>query len=255
MITRDCTATKEWQALRAHHDEVKGITLGELFASDPSRAGAFTVNECGLFLDYSKNLVTARTMALLNDLAVSRGLEDEIARMFGGEKINATEGRAVLHVALRNVDGDPIILDGVDVMPGVRAVLERMREFSDDIRNGNWKGHTGRPVRNIVNIGIGGSDLGPSMATEALAFYSRRDLRSFFVSNVDGSHIMETLRDLDPEETLFIVASKTFTTQETMANAATARRWIVDSLGSDDAVRRHFVAVSKKFLGGAPFGI
>ncbi len=255
MTTRDSTATKEWQALRVHHDEVKGMTLGELFASDPARAGAFTVSECGLLMDYSKNRVTARTMALLNDLAMSRGLEKEIARMFGGEKINATEGRAVLHVALRNLGGDPIILDGIDVMPGVRAVLERMREFSDEIRDGNWKGHTGRPVRNIVNIGIGGSDLGPSMATEALAFYSRRELRSFFVSNVDGSHIMETLRGLDPEETLFIVASKTFTTQETMANAATARRWVVDSLGSDAAVRRHFVAVSTNSSAVAAFGI
>ncbi|MBN2079618.1 MAG: glucose-6-phosphate isomerase [Spirochaetes bacterium] len=255
MTTRDCTSTKEWRALRDHHEKVKNLTLRELFESDPARAEAFTIRDCGLLMDFSKNRITARTMTLLNDLAVSRGLENEIARMFGGEKINATEGRAVLHVALRNIDGEPMLLDGFDVMPGVCSVLKKMSEFSERVRAGDWKGYTGRALKNIINIGIGGSDLGPSMATEALAFYSQRDLHSFFVSNVDGTHIMETIRDLDPEETLFIIASKTFTTQETMANAATARRWIVDSLGSDEAVRRHFVAVSTNSSEVAAFGI
>ncbi len=249
------TGMKEWKALRAHHDELKGMTLKGLFNSDPERAAAFTLYECGIHFDYSKNRVTGRTMGLLFDLAVACGLTREIERMFGGEKINATEGRAVLHVALRNIGGSPMTADGTDVMPAVGAVLTKMHGFSDRVRSGEWKGHTGLPVKNIVNIGIGGSDLGPSMATGALGYYSKRELRSYFVSNVDGTHIMETLRGLRPDETLFIIASKTFTTQETMTNAATARKWIIDALGTEDAIRSHFVAVSTNSAEVSEFGI
>ncbi|MBN1496260.1 MAG: glucose-6-phosphate isomerase [Spirochaetes bacterium] len=249
------TEMKEWAALKKHYGEIKDVTLKSMFESDGRRAGKFTVDCCGLHVDYSKNRITEHTVSLLIGLAEACGLKDEIERMFRGEKINATEGRPVLHTALRNIDGGPVMVDGHDVMPGVRAVLGRMREFSDSVRNGVWKGYTGRPIKNIINIGIGGSDLGPCMVTEALKFYSQRDLRSFFISNVDGTQIVETLQGLDPEETLFIVASKTFTTQETMTNAATARQWIVDALSSDKAVPFHFVALSTNLDEVKKFGI
>ena len=247
--------TAQWSGLAGHYDEMKEVHLRDLFAGDPGRAGEFTVESCGLFLDYSKNRITRRTMDLLLALAVARDLQGEIERMFRGEKINRTENREVLHTALRNLSGDPVYADGKDVMPDVRAVLEKMKKFSDDVRNGVWKGHTGKPVRNIVNIGIGGSDLGPVMVYEALKYYSRRDLNFYFVSNVDDTHISETLRPLEQEETLFIIASKTFTTQETMTNAETARRWLLEKAGDPGAVARHFVALSTNGPAVSAFGI
>lgn len=249
------TVMKEWKALEAHFKEVRDVTLKTLFDSDPARAGQFTISAEEILFDYSKNRVTDTTIRLLVDLAVACDLKGEIERMFRGEKINATEGRAVLHTALRNLSGGPVMVDGKDVMPGVMAVLAKMRDFSDRVRDGGWKGFTGKPMKHIVNIGIGGSDLGPCMATEALKYYSRRDLKSYFVSNVDETHIMETLRLCDPEETLFIIASKTFTTQETMTNAETARKWLVDKLSSDMAVPNHFVALSTNAAEVKRFGI
>ena len=209
----------------------------------------------GLLLDYSKNRITDQTMQKLVALAESADLSGAIERMFTGEKINTTEGRAVLHVALRNRSGEPILVDGVDVMPGVNAVLDKMATFSDRVRSGGWTGHTGKPIRNVVNIGIGGSDLGPVMAYEALKPFSDRRLTVRFVSNVDGTHLAEAVRDLDPAETLFIVASKTFTTQETMTNAHSARAWLLEKLGDGSAVAKHFVALSTNASGVAQFGI
>jgi glucose-6-phosphate isomerase len=255
MKRKKLTEMPEWAALAGHYERIKGKTLRSLFEADPNRAETFTLNESGIFFDYSKNRINAETMRLLLDLARACGLKDEIEKMFRGNKINTTENRAVLHVALRNLSGGPIIVDGADVMPGVFSVLKKMKDFSSRVRSGEWKGHTGRPMKNIVNIGIGGSDLGPCMVTEALAFYSQRDLKSFFVSNVDETHIVETLRGLDAGETLFIVASKTFTTQETMTNAETARSWLVEKLGSDRAVPFHFVALSTNADEVKKFGI
>jgi glucose-6-phosphate isomerase len=246
---------KEWQALQKHHEEIRSVLMRELFESDPGRAGKFTISACGFHFDYSKNRITEQTIDLLVALAEACNLKEEIERMFRGEKINGTENRAVLHTALRNMSGEPVILDGNDVMPGVFSVLENMRLFSDAVRTGSWKGFTGRPIRDVVNIGIGGSDLGPCMVTEALRHYSRRELRFHFVSNIDGTHIMETLRDLDPSETLFIVASKTFTTQETMTNAGTARAWLASGLGTEKAIPFHFVAVSTNTDEVKRFGI
>ncbi len=214
-----------------------------------------SVEDCGLMLDYSKNRVTAKTLQLLLALAEGAKLGDAVQRMFGGEKINATEGRAVLHTALRNRSGDPVTVDGQDVMPGVLAVLDRLAAFSEQIRDRRWKGFTGRPIRNVINIGIGGSDLGPVMAYEALKPFSDRRLTVRFVSNIDGTHLAEATRDLDPAETLFIVASKTFTTQETMTNAHSARAWLLDALKDDQAVAKHFVALSTNRRGVADFGI
>ncbi|OHD63077.1 MAG: glucose-6-phosphate isomerase [Spirochaetes bacterium RBG_13_51_14] len=244
MIRKRVTEMKEWKALRRHYKKMKDVTLRQLFASDAVRAEKFSINDGGIHFDYSKNRITEETVSILLELAHARGLRNEIERMFRGEKINETEDRAVLHTALRNLSGAPVIVDGADVMPGVFSVLDRMRDFSDRVRGGRWKGHTGRPMRNIVNIGIGGSDLGPRMVTEALKYYSRREMNFFYVSNIDETHIVETLRGLDPAETLFIIASKTFTTQETMTNAGTAKTWIIDHLGSDKAVPFHFVALS-----------
>lgn len=246
---------KEWKALENHYREIRGASLSSMFADDPDRAKRFTIIEDDLLFDYSKNRITETTLRLLVDLAESCDLKSEIERMFRGEKINKTENRAVLHVALRNIDRDPIMVDGTDVMPGVRAVLDKMRDFSDRVRSGGWKGFTGKPMKNIVNIGIGGSDLGPCMATEALRYYSQRSLRSYFVSNIDDTHIMETLRECDPAETLFIIASKTFTTQETMTNAETARQWIISHLSSEKAIPHHFVALSTNAAEVARFGI
>jgi glucose-6-phosphate isomerase len=229
--------------------------LRDLFAADAHRGERFTAEAAGIFLDYSKNRINDETIELLVRLAEQSGLRERIDAMFGGEKINVTENRAVLHVALRAPRGSHISTDGIDVVPGVREVLDRMADFANQIRRGQWSGHTGEPIRNIVNIGIGGSDLGPVMAYEALRHYSDRDLTFRFVSNVDGTDFVEATRDLDPARTLFIVSSKTFTTLETMTNADTARQWILDAFGDRSAVSRHFVAVSTNADAVREFGI
>jgi glucose-6-phosphate isomerase len=247
--------TAAWRALEQHAEETRKRPLRELFAEDPSRGERLALEAEGLYLDYSKNRVTDETLALLIRLAEERGVAERRDAMFAGEHINVTEDRAVLHVALRAPKGERIEVDGEDVVPKVHEVLDRMSEFSDRIRSGEWKGHTGRRIRNVVNIGIGGSDLGPVMAYEALRHYSQRDLTFRFVSNVDGTDIAEARRDLDPEETLFIVSSKTFTTLETIRNATTAREWLLAKLGDDAAVAKHFVAVSTNAEEVSKFGI
>ncbi|MBI5508262.1 MAG: glucose-6-phosphate isomerase [Deltaproteobacteria bacterium] len=249
------TQTPEWQALAAHHREIKGEEMRALFAADPDRARKMTLRLGPLFVDYSKNRVRTTTLQLLEALAKRAGVAEQRARMFAGEKINTTEGRAVLHVALRNRGNRPLAVDGEDVMPGVNAVLEKMRAFTERIRSGAWRGHTGEPITDVVNIGIGGSDLGPVMVTEALKPYWQEGLTPHFVSNVDGTHVAETLKRLAPERTLFIVASKTFTTQETLTNARSARAWLVAKLGSEAAVAKHFAAVSTATQEVAKFGI
>jgi len=247
--------TPEWKALKAHAAQMKAVSLRELFAADPERGRTFSLEAGGWYLDYSKNRVTAETMRLLQALCPMADLRGEIDAMFSGKKINETEKRPVLHIALRNRSNTPILVDRRDVMPGVNAVLEKMSGFADLVRSGRWLGFTGKPIRNIVNIGIGGSDLGPVMAVEALKPYSQRNLTVRFVSNVDGTHIVEATRDLDAAETLFIVASKTFTTQETMTNAETAKAWLLEKLGDPVAVARHFVAVSTAAEEVKAFGI
>jgi glucose-6-phosphate isomerase len=249
------TATPEWQALVEHYQNVEGAHLRELFAEDPKRGEAMTLEVDGVYLDYSKNRITDETLRLLVALAQSAGLRERVDAMFAGEKINVTEDRPVLHVALRALEDEHIYVDGKDVVPDVHAVLRKMASFSDKVRSGEHTGHTGRRIRNIVNIGIGGSDLGPRMAYEALKGYSDRNLTVRFVSNVDGIDIHESLRDLDPAETLFVVCSKTFTTLETLTNARTAREWLLDNLKDGAAVARHFVAVSTNTEKVAEFGI
>ena len=250
------TKRKAWRALQAHYKQVRELHLRKLFADDPQRGERMTAEAVGLFLDYSKNRVTDETLKLLIGLAVESGLESRIDAMFRGEKINITEKRAVLHVALRAPEGTSIFVDGEDVVPQVHAVLDKMTDFSIRLRSGEWKGHTGKRIRNVINIGIGGSDLGPVMAYEALKHYSERAMTFRFVSNVDGTDMAEALRDLDASETLFIVSSKTFTTLETMTNAHTARTWSVGAFGSDEkSVARHFVAVSTNAAQVAKFGI
>ncbi len=256
------TATKiapnkrpEWKALDAHYRSIRGSHLRELFAEDAGRGERLSAEGAGIYLDYSKNRVTDETMLLLLRLAEACGLRERIAAMFRGDRINVTEGRAVLHTALRAPAGERIVVDGVDVVPEVQAVLERMAVFSRQVRSGEWRGHTGKRIRSVISIGIGGSDLGPVMAYEALRHYSQRDLTVRFVSNVDGTDFAEATRDLDPEETLFIVCSKTFTTLETLTNARSARAWCLRKLGDERAVRRHFVAVSTNGEGVAEFGI
>ncbi len=251
----DLTTSDAWAALTRHADAMAGQHLRDLFDRDPARFETFSLRLDDLLVDFSKGRVTAETMALLFDLARTIDVEAWRDAMFAGDKINVTEGRAVLHVALRNRANDPIEVDGQDVMPEVNAVLDKMRGFSERVRNGDWTGHTGKAITDIVNIGIGGSDLGPYMVCEALAPYKRPDLRVHFVSNVDGAHLADTLARLDPETTLFVVASKTFTTQETMTNAASARAWTVEALGDEAAVARHFVAVSTNAEEVAAFGI
>lgn len=253
-MTVKLTERSEWNALEMHFSEIEPHHLRDLFA-DPTRAERFTMQAADLRLDYSKNRITAETMGLLITLAEAVGLRREIEAMFSGEKINATENRAVMHVALRAPRTSVIEVDDENVVPQVHAVLDQMAVFSNKVRSGEWKSYTGKPIRNIVNIGIGGSDLGPVMAYEALKPYVRRDLTVRFVSNVDGTHIAEALRDLDAEETLFIVASKTFTTQETMTNAHTARKWCLDALGDEAAIAKHFVALSTNADAVAEFGI
>lgn len=249
------SAAQAWQALAAHYDTVKDTHLRTLFAADPGRAERFAVEGAGLFLDYSKNRITDETVRLLIQLAQATGVLQRRDAMFGGDKINATEKRAVLHTALRAPRAARIEVDGQNVVPEVHEVLDRMAGFADQIRSGGWRGHTGKTIRTIVNIGIGGSYLGPEMAYLALRPYSRRDLHFRFVANVDGAAFTEAVVDLDPAETLFVISSKTFTTLETMANAATARQWIVGALGSEDAVARHFVAVSTNADAVRHFGI
>jgi glucose-6-phosphate isomerase len=247
--------TPEWQALARHHQAIGDTHLRELFAADPGRGETMTCEAGDLYLDWSKQRVTGETIGLLVALAERAGLRRRIDAMFGGERINVTENRAVLHVALRAPEGSSIEVDGQDVVPGVHEVLGRMRAFAEEVRSGRWLGHTGRRVRNVVNIGIGGSDLGPAMAYEALRPYSDRSMTFRFVSNVDGADIAEATRDLDPAETLFVVCSKTFTTIETLTNARTARAWLLDALGDQEAVSRHFVAVSTNAEKVADFGI
>src|SRR5215213_3707946 len=250
------TQRQEWQALRAHFAEVEPLHLRQLFADDPSRGERLAIDEVGIYFDYSKHRVTDETIRLLIALAESADLRGKIEAMFRGETINVTENRAVLHIALRSPRDEQIFVDGADVVPEVHAVLDRMADFSDRVRSGAWTGHTGKRIRNVVNIGIGGSDLGPVMAYEALRYYSARDMTFRFVSNVDGTDFVEATRDLDPAETLFIISSKTFTTLETMTNAHTARRWALDGLGGEgEAVAKHFVAVSTNADGVAEFGI
>jgi glucose-6-phosphate isomerase len=245
-----------WKALEAHHKKIRRLHLRKLFAQDPARGERLTVEAVGIFLDYSKNRVTNETLSLLLQLAQESGLRERIDAMFRGEKINVTENRAVLHVALRAPKDASIIVDGKNVVPEVHAVLDRMSDFCNRVRSGEWKGHTDKRIRNVVNIGIGGSDLGPVMAYEALRHYSDRAMTFRFVSNVDGTDFAEAVRDLDPSETLFIVASKTFTTLETMTNAHTARAWLLAGLGGDEkAVAKHFVAVSTNAAEVAKFGI
>ncbi len=248
-------ATAAWQALAAHYESVKDAELKQLFAGDPARGERLTAEAAGLYLDYSKNRVTDETMRLLVELARERGVEERRDAMFSGEKINITERRAVLHVALRAPRKAVIKVDGEDVVPEVHKVLDKMAEFANRVRTGKWKGHTGKRIKNVINIGIGGSYLGPEMAFDALRGFTRREMNFRFVANVDGAAFAEATHDLDPERTLFIISSKTFTTLETMANAATARQWIVDALKSEDAVGKHFVAVSTNAEGVAKFGI
>jgi glucose-6-phosphate isomerase len=248
--------TAEWQALAAHHAQLKDVHLRDLFAADADRGETLTVEAGDLYLDYSKNRLTAETIGLLVDLARVAGVEELRDAMFAGEKINVTEDRAVLHIALRTMADDTIDVDGENVVGAVHNVLDRMGTFTHKVRSGEWRGHTGKTIKNVVNIGIGGSDLGPRMAYEALKDYSRRDMTFHFVSNVDGIDFYESTLGLDPEETLFIVASKTFTTLETMTNAQTARDWLLAGLGGDEAaVAKHFVAVSTNTEQVEAFGI
>jgi glucose-6-phosphate isomerase len=248
--------SQAWKALKGHFKEIQGLHLRDLFANDARRGETMTTEAVGIFLDYSKNRVTNETLRLLTQLAEEMNLRGRIDAMFRGDKINVTENRAVLHVALRAPRSASIIVDGQDVIPEVQSVLDRMTEFSERVRSGSWTGHTGKRIRNVVNIGIGGSDLGPVMAYEALKHYSTRDLTFRFVSNVDATDFAEAVHDLDPAETLFIVSSKTFTTLETMTNARTAREWALNGLNGDEkGIAKHFVAVSTNAAEVAKFGI
>ena len=250
------TERQAWKVLEAHYQKIRELRLGQLFAEDPKRGERMTAEAVGLYLDYSKNRVTDETLKLLLQLAEESGLRERIDAMFRGEKINVTENRAVLHVALRAPRGTSIVVDGENVVPQVHAVLDKMADFSNRVRSGAWKGHTGKRIRNVINIGIGGSDLGPVMAYEALKHYSERAMTFRFVSNVDGTDFAEAVQDLAPAETLFIISSKTFTTLETMTNAHTAREWLLAGLGGDEkSVAKHFVAVSTNGAEVAKFGI
>jgi len=249
------TALPAWKALETHSKAICDVHLRDLFAKDPGRAGRFSLEAIGLFLDFSKNRITDETMALLLELARQSGLQERIEAMFTGEKINLTENRSVLHVALRAPKTEKIFSDGVDVVPEVHAVLDKMAAFSERIRSGSWKGFTGKRIKNVINIGIGGSDLGPVMAYEALRHYTRRDINFRFISNIDGTDFTEATHDLNPDETLFIVASKTFTTLETMTNAKSARAWALKSLVDEKAIASHFVALSTNATEVEKFGI
>jgi len=254
-MTQRLTDAPTWHALQAHYDKIKEVQLRRLFADDPGRGERLVAEGAGLYLDYSKNRITDETVRLLLQLAKERGVADRRDAMFRGEKINITENRAVLHVALRAPKGTQIKVDGVDVVPDVHAVLDKMAAFSNRVRSGEWKGHTGKAIKNVINVGIGGSYLGPEMAYDALRTFTDRAMKFRFIANVDGAAFAEATHDIDPAETLFVLSSKTFTTLETMTNAATARRWIMDALKSDTAVAKHFVAVSTNAEGVAKFGI
>jgi len=249
------TTRPAWQALLAHHKKIRNVHLRKLFVEDPGRGERLTVEAAGVFLDYSKNRITDETLRLLLQLAGECGLRGRIDAMLRGDKINITENRAVLHVALRAPQGASIVVNGENVVPQVHAVLDKMTDFSNRVRSGAWKGHTGKRIRNVVNIGIGGSDLGPVMAYEALRYYSERGLTFRFISNVDGTDFAEATRDLDAAETLFVISSKTFTTLETMTNAHSARAWTLAALKDDAAIAKHFVAVSTHAAGVSKFGI
>jgi glucose-6-phosphate isomerase len=249
------TSSPAWQNLQKHYDAQKDAQMRDLFAQDPDRFKKFSLEGEGLFLDFSKNRITDETLKLLYALAMERDVPGWAKKMFAGEKINITENRAVLHIALRNRSNRPILVDGKDVMPEVNAVLAHMETFSKAVRSGAWKGYTGKPITDFVNIGIGGSDLGPVMVTEALKPYAKKGLNAHFVSNVDGTHIAETLKNLSPETTLFIVASKTFTTQETLTNAHSARDWFLAAAKDESAVAKHFVALSTNEKEVRKFGI
>jgi len=249
------TRSPAWLALEAHQKSVAAMRLRDLFAADPGRFERFSLEACGLLLDYSKNLITEETRELLLGLARHADVEGWREKMFGGEKINFTERRAVLHTALRNRSMRPVLVDGHDVMPEVRRVLAQMRDFTERVRSGAWRGHTGKPISDVVNIGIGGSDLGPAMVCEALKPYGKPGLTMHFVSNIDGTHLAETLKRIDPETALFIVASKTFTTQETMTNAHSARDWFLAHGADEAAIAQHFVAVSTNAQAVSAFGI
>jgi len=249
------TELKEWKALELHFKKIKNLHIKDMFKNDPQRAEKFTFEVLGLYIDISKNRVTEETISLLINLAEACDLKKAINDMFEGKRINETEDRSVLHIALRNRSNTPIYVDGKNVMPEVNAVLKKMADFSTNLRSGKWKGYTGKRIKNIVNIGIGGSDLGPFFVCEALKYYSDRNLNVNFVSNIDPTHIKETLRDKSPEETLFIIASKTFTTQETMTNANTARKWLLSHIKDDKAIASHFVAISTNKNEVEKFGI
>jgi glucose-6-phosphate isomerase len=256
VVARKLTEQPAWKKLESHFEKVHGMHLRQLFAADPERGLHMAVEGAGIYLDYSKNRVTDETLGLLIELAKESGLQSRIDAMFRGEKINSTENRAVLHVALRAPKGASIVVDGQNVVPQVHAVLDKMADFSNRVRSGEWKGHTGKRIRNVINIGIGGSDLGPVMAYEALKYYSERAMVFRFISNIDSTDLAEAVRDLDPSETLFIVSSKTFTTLETMTNAHSARAWSMAGLGGDEkSVAKHFVAVSTNAAEVAKFGI
>ena len=251
----DPTQTKSWQQLSEHFEKIKDVHMKDLFADDPQRFNRFSIRFRDILLDYSKNRITEETLQLLIELADEIGLNDAIPQMFDGAKINETENRAVLHIALRNMENSPIEVDGSDVMPEVNAVLDRMKDFSNKVIAGEWKGYSGQRISDIVNIGIGGSDLGPVMVTEALKPYAKEGLSVHFVSNIDGTHITETLKRLNPETTLFVIASKTFTTQETMTNAFSARRWFLEAAKDETQIAKHFVALSTNAEKVEDFGI
>jgi len=247
--------TQSWQRLATHYEDIKDVHMRDMYAGDPQRFETFSIAFNDILVDFSKNRMTNQTLGLLVELAREAGLTEAIQKMFAGERINATENRPVLHVALRNRANRPILVDGRDVMPSVNQVLDQMRQFSDRVASGQWQGYSGEPIRDIVNIGIGGSDLGPAMVCECLKPYGRKHLCVHFVSNVDGTHLAETLRHLDPATTLFIIASKTFTTQETRANAFSARQWFLEMTRDKGDIARHFVAVSTNTRAVADFGI
>ena len=248
--------TAAWKALESHYGTMKDVHMKDLFNEDAERFSKLSMTFEDVLLDYSKNRVTEETMDLLYKLADQQNVKGLAKSMFSGEKINNTEGRAVLHVALRNQSKTPIVVDGQDVMPAVQETLDRIKVFTEKVRSGEWKGHTGKKIESVVNIGIGGSDLGPVMVCEALKPYSKRDLTMHFCSNVDGTHISEILKKCDPETTLFLIASKTFTTQETMTNAGTAKQWVLNAFGADESsVAKHFAALSTNSAGVSGFGI
>jgi glucose-6-phosphate isomerase len=251
----DPSATKAWQELAAHASEMKRLHMRDQFASDPKRFERFSVSDGDILFDYSKNIITDQTLALLQQLALECRLPEAIRAMFNGDKINETEQRSVLHTALRNFSKEPVFAEGKDVMPGINKMLRKIKAFCDDVHNGNIRGYTGKRIKYIVNIGIGGSDLGPQMVTEALRAYREKDIEVSFVSNIDGTHLSETLKKIKAERTLFVIASKTFTTQETMTNADSARRWFLKSAKQEKHIASHFIAVSANETGAVKFGI